>query len=62
MILLQMGGPPDWGDIGNGNPPPPPPNFPGTCIECVPIDQGALLLILVAIIVGVYYLKSKKYV
>ena len=54
MILLQ-GWPP-----GNGNGgPPPPPNGPFQevpCIACIPIDQGAVLLITIGLLLGIYLL------
>jgi hypothetical protein len=51
-------------------PPPPPPNgWPGNApfnagpcngIECIPIDQGALVIIVVGLIIGIYYLTKER--
>ena len=52
-MILQMG-PPPW---SGGNPP----NGPfAPCISCIPIDQGALWLIVVGLIVGIYFLIDER--
>ena len=58
MILLQ--GQPPFGTGG----PPPPPSGPfmetGTCAACIPIDQGALLLAVIGITIGLYHIIKDK--
>ena len=58
-IILQVVPPP---------PPPPPNGWPGNnpfapepCITCIPIDQGAILLIIVGLIIGTYTLIKERY-
>jgi hypothetical protein len=42
-------------------PPPPPPPGPEPCATCIPIDQGAVLLIIVAIFLASYsFFKQQK--
>ena len=39
-------------------PPPPPPPPPGACAECIPIDQGEVLLIVGGMIMGYVLLRK----
>ena len=55
--MLLLGSP----CVYSQGPPPPPPPPPGACASCVPIDQGKVAMIFVALLLGGYKLyKAKK--
>lgn len=52
LIVLLLG----VSELFAQGPPPPPPPPPMGCVACIPIDQGAVALIIGALLLGGYQL------